>query len=89
MGEPKGEEKLVSIWTWCGALVAAYGVLLTGMGVYYLIRPETETVTAHLNPSLWWGIVMIVSGVALYGGPKLAERLGDKRTSTDSSEDGS
>ncbi len=68
------KEELVSIWTWCGGLVAVYGVLLTGLGVYYVYYPETQTVTAHLNPSLWWGAVMLVSGAALLGLPRLAAR---------------
>jgi hypothetical protein len=68
-------DKLISIWTWCGALVAAYGVLLTGIGVYYAYHPEVVTVTADLNPSLWWGVIMVVSGVALLVVPTLAGRL--------------
>ncbi len=68
-------EKLISIWTWCGALVAAYGVLLTGIGVYYAYHPEVLTATAELNASLWWGLIMVVSGAALLGLPRLAGRL--------------
>jgi uncharacterized membrane protein HdeD (DUF308 family) len=55
--------------------VAVYGVLLVGMGVYYVFYPETQTVTAHLNPSLWWGAVMVVSGATLLVAPKLAARV--------------
>jgi drug/metabolite transporter (DMT)-like permease len=69
------KQELISIWTWCGALVAVYGVLLVGMGVYYVFYPETQTVTAHLNPSLWWGAVMVVSGATLLVAPKLAARV--------------
>ena len=89
MSEPEEGGKLISIWTWCGALVALYGVLLVGIGVYYLIHPETATVTAHLNPSLWWGGVMLVSGIALLTGPRLAERLGDRGGKNDRHEEGS
>ena len=88
MSGPDKGEKLISIWTWCGALVAVYGVLLVGIGVYYLIRPETQTVTAHLNPSLWWGGVMLVSGIALLTGPRLAVRMSDRGQSNDRREDG-
>lgn len=69
------KQELISIWTWCGALVGLYGVLLVGMGVYYVYYPETQTVTAHLNPSLWWGAVMVVSGATLLVAPKLAARV--------------
>ena len=68
------KQELISIWTWCGALVAVYGVLLVGIGVYYVYYPEAQTVTGHLNPSLWWGAIMVVSGAALLGIPKLAGR---------------
>ena len=70
------EPKLLSIWTCCGALVACYGALLTGIGIYYVVRPETATATAELNASLWWGAVMVVAGIALLVGPKLANRRG-------------
>jgi len=89
MSGPRDGEQLVSIWTWCGGLVALYGILLTGFGVYYIVRPETETATAHLNPSLWWGLVMLVSGAALLFLPKLTARLGERRGTNDISEEGS
>ena len=69
------KEELISIWTWCGSLVALYGVLLVGIGVYYVYYPESQTVTAHLNPSLWWGAVMAISGTTLLVAPRLAARV--------------
>jgi len=74
------KEELVSIWTWCGALVAVYGVLLVGTGVYYVYYPEVQTVTAHLNPSLWWGAVMVLSGATLLVAPKMAGRAKHETT---------
>lgn len=59
----KEEAKIISIWTWVGLVLGIYGILLTGMGIYYAIEPETKTATAAYNPSLWWGIIMFVSAV--------------------------
>lgn len=57
------EHKLISIWAWVGLVLTVYGFIITGCGVYYMASPETVTATAHLNPSLWWGAIMLVSGV--------------------------
>ena len=32
-------------------------------GVHFVFNPETTTAMAHLNPSLWWGMVMLFSGL--------------------------
>jgi hypothetical protein len=57
----------VSIWTWVGMVLAVYGVIVTGMGVSYVIAPETATATAQYNPSLWWGALMTLAGVIFLG----------------------
>jgi hypothetical protein len=57
------ETKMLSIWYFVGVLLTLLGVIITGMGVYYIINPETATAMAHLNPSLWWGLVMLFSGL--------------------------
>lgn len=67
---PKAEAKdalPISIWTWVGMVLAVYGVIIGGMGVSYLITPETVTATAQYNPSLWWGAMMTVAGVIFLG----------------------
>ncbi len=56
-------KKMVSIWSWVGLMLSVYGVIVGGTGVFYIFEPEAHTATAHLNPSLWWGGVMIVFGV--------------------------
>jgi hypothetical protein len=63
--EAKAEPKAalpVSIWTWVGMVLSVYGVIITGMGLSYFVNPETQTVTSQYNPSLWWGVLMVLAG---------------------------
>jgi hypothetical protein len=53
----------ISIWFFIGALLAAYGVLIVGAGIYELANPPEQPVKlAHLRPALWWGTLMVVLG---------------------------
>lgn len=56
------KKQIISIWFWVGLVLGVYGLIITAMGVVYLSNPETVTRTADLNPSLWWGIIMLVAG---------------------------
>ena len=60
-----GDAKLISIWTWVGLVLFGYGLIITAAGVYYAFVGLPDTVLSHLNPSLWWGAFMAVSGVVL------------------------
>jgi hypothetical protein len=31
--------------------------------VYFVFRPQRETALAELNPSLWWGLIMLAAGL--------------------------
>ena len=53
--------KMFSIWFWVGLVLGIYGLIITGAGVYYIFNPETKTVLGQYNPSLWWGIIMLVA----------------------------
>jgi len=57
--------KLISIWTWAGLVLLGYGLIITATGVYYAATELPRTVLGHLNPSLWWGCFMTLSGVVL------------------------
>ena len=70
MSENPQEERMISIWTWVGLVLSVYGVLIAGMGVYYIWNPH-QTVLAELNPSLWWGAIMLVAGIVFLLIPKL------------------
>jgi hypothetical protein len=54
---------VISIWFFIGALLAVYGLLIVGSGVYELANPPENPVTlAHLRPALWWGALMVALG---------------------------
>jgi len=65
---------MISIWFWVGAVLGVYGLVITGAGVYYMFRPETATALAHLNPSLWWGLVMLLAGVIFAAAGRFGRR---------------
>jgi len=74
----KEQAKIVSIWTWVGMIIGIYGIILTGMGIYYVFVPETKTATAAYNPSLWWGLIMIVSAVIFLGITRFSRTKNDQ-----------
>ena len=57
-----GKREELSIWFFCGMLTLAYGVILVGQGVYEHFGHEPHTVLANLEPTLWWGLVLLVFG---------------------------
>ena len=58
--------KMIPIWTWVGAVLGVYGLIVFSMGIYYHFRPETLTATAAYNPSLWWGLLMLVAAAVFF-----------------------
>ena len=58
------EQKMLSIWFFVGIMLTLLGVIITLTGVYYIFHPQNATVLAYLNPSLWWGAIMVVVGLA-------------------------
>ena len=58
------EQKMLSIWFFVGVMLTLLGAIITLTGVYYTFYPQNATVFAHLNPSLWWGAIMVVVGLA-------------------------
>ena len=55
---------MLSIWFFVGIMLTLLGVIITLTGVYYIFYPQNATVLAYLNPSLWWGAIMVVVGLA-------------------------
>lgn len=55
--------KMYSIWFFVGVMLTVLGVIIFAMGIYYLFVPQTRTILASLNPSLWWGAIMLVAGL--------------------------
>lgn len=54
----------LSIWFFIGVLLTAYGVLITGNGIYNLfVPPERPVVLANLHAGIWWGAVLLAIGL--------------------------
>jgi hypothetical protein len=59
MSEPK---HFISIWFFIGALLAVYGVLILGAGIYDLFSPKEGVVLGHLHAGIWWGAILLLLG---------------------------
>jgi hypothetical protein len=58
------KKHFIPIWFFIGALLAVYGVLITGAGIYDLFHPlKTPVVLANLHAAIWWGILLLALGV--------------------------
>ncbi len=54
-----------SIWYFVGLLLTVLGAIITVSGIYTFIHPPAEPkVLSNLHPDLWWGLFMLVFGVA-------------------------
>ena len=53
----------ISIWFFIGALLAVYGVLILGVGIYDVFHPvNLDVQLRHLHMPVWWGIALIALG---------------------------
>jgi len=67
----QGEKNMLSVWLSVGIILIVYGGIIISSGIFYLFKPETITALYYLNPSLWWGGIMFISGLLLiYAGRK-------------------
>jgi hypothetical protein len=57
------QPKMLSIWFFVGLMLTLLGIIITCMGIYFIFNPENVTAMACLNPSLWWGLIMFLSGL--------------------------
>lgn len=53
----------LTIWLFVGAILVIYGLIIMAAGVYYLFSPPKSTALYHLDPSLWWGAILLVVGM--------------------------
>ena len=51
----------IPIWFFIGALLAVYGVLILGAGLYGLVHPPAVEL-ANLHVGVWWGTLLLVIG---------------------------
>jgi hypothetical protein len=68
------EHRMLSIWFFVGLMLTVFGVIVTATGVYFVFRPQNATVLAELNPSLWWGMIMLAAGVVFLVSSLRAEK---------------
>jgi hypothetical protein len=55
----------ISIWFFIGTLLAVYGALILGSGIYGLFIPAATTVAMpQLHIPIWWGAGMLLFGLA-------------------------
>jgi hypothetical protein len=54
----------VQIWFFSGILLLAYGLLISGTGLWELSHPlMNPPVLYELHPPIWWGAIMTVAGL--------------------------
>jgi hypothetical protein len=55
----------VPIWLFIGLLLAVYGVLILGAGLYGYFNPPAHKVALwHLHVDIIWGALLVVIGLA-------------------------
>jgi hypothetical protein len=58
------DKNFISIWFFIGALLAVYGALILGSGIYGLFVPPGNSVAmSHLHLPIWWGAGMLLFGL--------------------------
>jgi hypothetical protein len=56
-------EHFISIWYFIGLLLVAYGVLITGAGIYELFSPaERQVAMREFHAGIWWGALLLALG---------------------------
>lgn len=57
-------EKQIPIWFFIGVLMAVYGALILGSGIYgWVYPPEKKIALWELHADVWWGALMVILGV--------------------------
>ena len=55
------------IWYFVGLFLTATGAIVLASGIYDLISPPAQTtVLAETHPGIWWGAVILVSGLLFF-----------------------
>lgn len=58
------KKRFISIWFFIGSLLAFYGVLILGAGIYGLWNPPAQKVVlGELHPGIWWGALLTALGM--------------------------
>jgi hypothetical protein len=57
-------DKQIPIWFFIGGLLAVYGVLIVGAGIYdWLCPPEHKVVLWEYHAAVWWGTLLVIVGL--------------------------
>ncbi|MGH9486715.1 MAG: hypothetical protein ACRD04_03900 [Terriglobales bacterium] len=57
-------ERQIPIWFFIGLLLAVYGALILGAGLWQLGHPARPAVVlASLHIGIWWGALLLAAGV--------------------------
>jgi len=56
------KEQYIPIWFFIGALLAIYGVLILGAGIYCFFVPPKNVVLAQYHAGIWWGGLLLGAG---------------------------
>lgn len=55
--------ELISIWFFVGVLLAVYGAIILGSGIYEAVHPgKVQVVLSELHVAIWWGALLLVLG---------------------------
>jgi len=56
---------MISIWFFIGVSLALNGALIMAAGIYQVVNPPVDpgVVLFHLHAGVWWGAVLLLSGV--------------------------
>jgi hypothetical protein len=57
-----GNRAELPVWFYIGALLTAYGFLLSGAGIYQFSHPP-KTVLANYHATFWGGILLLALGI--------------------------
>jgi hypothetical protein len=58
-------EHQIPIWFFIGLVLAVYGVLILGAGLYGVLYPpplSQRLAMSHLHAELWWGALLVLLG---------------------------
>jgi hypothetical protein len=54
----------ISIWFFIGVLLAVYGAMILGYGIFTLVSGENSNVAlANLHAPVWWGALLTALGL--------------------------
>jgi hypothetical protein len=53
----------IPIWFFIGALLAVYGLIILGTGLFRLFHPsELQMALGYLHADIWWGALLATIG---------------------------